>query len=256
MKNTRSTAARLAANGVAVATFGTQLHNYTRGAEFSDTILRMYRSGQWRDYRFAHDRVQWRACEFDYFLIANAAPYRDVSRMLAWYRIGTELAPAMDTNAPASKRRPFTEAAAAWPGDTGETLLDRARRLGWTATPTAAPSSPVSHYARVVSREAPPPGTHARHYRTRSVLAHLDPARRRALEAEISRLRSRYTIEELRYVRERLVPAGAEGRPRGNHAQWRRDIATSNGDLGALAARWGVSRKAAQMRRERLREQN
>src|SRR5215475_5900290 len=148
-------ATRLAENGRAVASFGTQLKNYTRGSEFMYTIISMYRTGQWRMYQHNRGPVSWRAAEFDYFLIAECAPYEDVSRMLGYERASIELAPAMVSDDP-RRRRSFADAAATWPGDTGETLIARAQRLGWLPKPDAAPASPVSSYARVIARELPP----------------------------------------------------------------------------------------------------
>jgi hypothetical protein len=211
---TRHTRA-LAANATAVVTFRSHLRNYTKLTHLTLTILEMFRSKQWRAYQSIRGPVRWLECEFDYFLIAQDAPYEDVVRVVGWERIGTELAPAM-MGPEGRTRRSFAAAAAAWPGDTGEALLDRARRLGWLTpnekTPTLRPA-PVTSYARVVAREALPDGSRARRYRTRTLLADLTPARRAALEAEIMRLRRRYTVEELRYVREQLVPA-RRGRPR------------------------------------------
>src|SRR5215475_3895302 len=160
----RLTPAQLAANGAAIASFGTRIHNVLRVGELTTNLVAMYDSGQWRAYRHNAGPVYWRAAEFDYFLIAEGVPYEDVSRVVAWSRAGATLAPGMVSD-DAHTRRPFKDAAAAWPGDTGESLEARARRLGWLATPRAEkPASPISSYARVVAQAAFPLGMRAQRY--------------------------------------------------------------------------------------------
>src|SRR4030095_10160364 len=172
----------LRANGAAVASFSTRLHNLYRVGELVLNVADMYLDGPWRAYEHNAGAVRWREGEVDYFLISVGAPRDDIARIVAWNRIGASLAPGMASDDP-RKRRPFEQAAAAWPSDTGESLLERAQRLGWISKKVSDAGSPrpvsvVSSYARAVANEALPLGKRAQRYQGRRALKELPATRR------------------------------------------------------------------------------
>jgi hypothetical protein len=251
----------LRANGATVASFSTRLHNLYRVGELVLNVADMYLHGPWRAYEHNAGPVRWRECEFDYFLISVGAPRDDIARIVAWNRIGASLAPGMQSDDP-RKRRPFEQAAAAWPSDTGESLVERAQRLGWISKKQSDTTSPrtvsvVSSYARAVASEALPLGKRAQRYRGRTAMDQLSPARRQALDARIERLTAGLTDLERLYVRARVAGLAARGgRPKANHAQWRKDVLATQGDSRVLAARWNVNRETAKKRVQLVRGKN
>jgi hypothetical protein len=204
--------------GQGVVSFMSALRNASRMGTYVDTVVAMFASGIWRDYRTAVSHDRWRAHEFDYFLIACGADYSDVARLLTWTRVETigTIAAAM-TDPAGPHRRPIDVAAKQWGAPAGVSLLDLARHHGWLRRDRKTPTllnAPVSPYRLTLAKDAPPAGRgRAEYYRTRTL--DLPVARRRALDAEAARLRSRYSGDELRYLRERLARRGA-GRPRFN----------------------------------------
>lgn len=141
-------------HGRKVVEFMGKVKNLTRLAELTDSIADIATSGDWRRYTTAIGTEMWREAEFDYFLIACDLPYADVAKVLAYNRRGVELAPLMDRNAPATKRRTLDKASAAWSGPSPESLVERAERLGWINSPRAVGRNPNYALRTPVSSQA------------------------------------------------------------------------------------------------------
>lgn len=139
------------ANGREVIAFTGEVQNLQRVAELTHSIIEMAESGAWRDYTTAVGHQRWLDAEYDYFLISCQLERDDVARVLAWNAESAKLAPLMDREAPAEKRRPIETAAAEWSSAGAEPLLRRAERLGWIRSGGQMAASPVPRRARTVA---------------------------------------------------------------------------------------------------------
>ncbi len=189
------------ANGHRVLEFTGKVRNLGRIAELADAVIDVATSGAWRDYTTAVGRERWLEAELDYFLIACDMQYDDVSRVLAWNARAKELAPMMESGDDA-RRRPLETAASEWHSPTGESLMDRARRLGWLRANGAPRRPPIPARAR----------TRAEHGMTREQQARLKRAERIAPERrqQLDELAERLVAEvagrdERRYLIDRIV---------------------------------------------------
>ena len=160
----------------------------------------------------------------------------------------------MDKTVDSDRRRPLAEAATAWHSPTGESLLDRAKQLGWLRDNGVMRASPIPERARAQAKHGMTLDEHARESRRQRIPA----ARRRELDAI-----ARQTLTEIaddterRYLIDRLARNGAAGRPAASDAElerWRVDAERLAWKAPALAERWGVTRDAAYKRIKRLRQ--
>lgn len=240
------------ANGELVISFTGKVRNLARVAELTNAVVDIATSGAWREYKTAVGRERWRGAELDYFLIACDMQYDDVSRVLAWNARAKELAPMMDADAESEHRRPLEQASEQWHPPTGETLLERARRLGWTRDNGTLRASPIPKRARAQAKYGMTNEEHARRTRPERI----PPPRRKALDEIAERLREELADEhERRYIVERLA-RDASGRPAASEAEkaaWRADAAELGWNTAALAERWELSDRGARRRIERLR---
>jgi hypothetical protein len=131
------------ANGQKVITFAANVRTLGKLGELADHIMTMAESGAWRQYRTAVGTDTWRACEFDYFLIACDLAFDDVYRAIKWHRLGEATRAMMDPHAQPSTRRPLEQAAAAYHAAGPETLIQKAERLHWI-TKNGNSRSPLS----------------------------------------------------------------------------------------------------------------
>jgi hypothetical protein len=236
-----------------VLRFAGSVRNLSRVGELTDQIVAMAESGKWRRYRTALGVEKWRECEFDFFLISCDLAWDDVSRVLAWSHKGESLMPFMDPSANSDRRRTLEEAAAAWHAPGPETLVERARRLGWTKGAGAELRvPPIPERARL--RHA---GT-TREEKEQAALRARIPAKRRRELDRLAKQVAEQTMDEneYRYVVERLRRRNAIGRPRQTKAElerWRRDAERLDWNTNKLAERWHVHLRTAQQRVARLR---
>lgn len=196
----KPTPAAVDENGRAVLSFAAELANLSRTAALVDEIAEMYESGRWRSYRTAVGIEEWQECEFDYFLVACDVGYDEISRVLAWNRRGKDLAPAMMSE-DARKRRPIEVAAQSWHSPTGETLLDRAHRNGWTTARGSLRRPPVPERALSRLRHGVSRDEHARRQRALQI----PPDRRRQLDERVEETTASLNELELRYVRDQVT---------------------------------------------------
>jgi hypothetical protein len=237
--------------GRKVIDFAASCRTLGKVGELADNIMRMAESGAWRHYRTAVGETAWRACEFDYFLIACDLEYDDVYRAIKWHKLGDTTRAMMDQNAPPKTRRPFEQAAAAYHAAGPETLLARAERLRWI-TRTGKPRSPLSDRQR--AKQAAGGKTVEQQARERRQ-QRLTEAQRRELDRLMNELVARLDDDEIRYLMDGLakqVKRRHTGRPQDDHEQWERDIAELNGETRALAKRWDVSDRSVQRRKATL----
>ena len=240
-------------NGRRVLTFTSHIQNLGRVAELTDAVVDIATSGAWRDYHMATGHEAWREAELDYFLVACGMHYEDVSRVLAYNAGAKALAPMMDKAADADHRRPLSEAATAWHSPTGESLLDRARHLGWLRDNGVMRASPIPERARAQAKHGMTLDEHARESRRQRIPA----TRRRELDAIAKRTLSEIADDtERRYLIDRLARNGAAGRPAASDAElerWRADAERLGWKRQALANHWGITQWAADKRIKRLR---
>jgi hypothetical protein len=190
--------------GDIVLKFVSAARNLSRIGELTEEVVSIAKSGIWRQYRTAVGRDRWLECELDYFLIACDLQYDDVSRVLSYTRESAEIAEMMDRDADTARRRSLEDAATHWNAPIPETLIERARRLGWTrneksSSLRAAPVSP-----RVRSRQAH--GISKDEQTKRNRAEKLTPSRIEELDREVARIRAtlkdaterRYMIDRLR----------------------------------------------------------
>lgn len=243
--------------GDQVLRFVSAARNLSRLGELTDEVVGMAQSGAWRQYRTAVGTDEWRECELDYFLIACDLGYDDISRVLAWTREGGALAPLMDHNANNDQRRPLEEAAAAWHSPGQETLIARAQRLGWTRgeASRALRTAPLPKRVRARQVHGVSMDEHAQQTRARRV----SPERRQELDELVHQLRAGLKGElERLYVIDRLRQPAEEprGRPATTseeRAQWHADAERLGWNAGLLAQEWGVGKRAARIRIQKLR---
>jgi hypothetical protein len=241
-------------NGRRVLTFTSHIQNLGRVAELTDAVIDIATSGAWRDYHMATGHEAWREAELDYFLIACGMHYEDVSRVLAYNAGAKALAPMMDKTASTDRRRPLAEAATVWHSPTGESLLDRAKHLGWLRDSGVMRASPIPERARAQAKHGMTLDEHARESRRQRIPV----ARRRQLDAIAKRTLGEIADDtERRYLIDRLARDGAAGRPAASEAElerWRADAERLDWKAPALAEHWGIARESAYRRIKRLRE--
>lgn len=117
--------------------------NLSRIGELADEVIAIAKSSSWRRYQTAVGLNEWRESEFDYFLMACDLSHEDIGRVVLHTQDWATLAPIMDANADSSRRRALEEAAETWPFPSQETLVQRARRLGWTRGPASTKLRPA-----------------------------------------------------------------------------------------------------------------
>jgi hypothetical protein len=240
-------------HGHAVIEFISALRNASRLGVYADTIVGMFQSGDWRDYKTAAGHDQWRECEFDYFLIAQDARHEDVQRILNWANVkAVDVGQAMNHDADPSKRRTLEEADADWAtGHTlGTTLIRRAEANGWVNTRTGRMiRPPVSKRVVAKVRHGETWDTMAERSRAERITAgrrrHLDQLAKRISDEMETDDERRYLIDKLRSRDTGRPPAEAKHRADAERLKW---------DTAALAKHWKLSRDRAQERVERLRE--
>jgi hypothetical protein len=242
--------------GDQVLRFVSAARNLSRLGELTDEVAAIAKSGAWRRYKTALGTDEWRECELDYFLIACDLSHEDISRIATYTREGATLASMMDRNADLDRRRTLEEAAAAWHSPAGETLTDRARRLGWTrsGTSSALRAAPVPPRARARQAYGMTKDEHAQRGRAEK----LDLARKAELDEAVNHLRSLIKNEgERLYVIDQLRGNRPHGRPSvsdQDRQQWHADAARLNWDAARLAAEWGIAARSARRRLRGLRQ--
>jgi hypothetical protein len=243
--------------GDQVLRFVSAARNLSRLGELTDEVVRIAQSGVWRRYRTATGTDEWRECELDYFLIACDMRHEDISRVVAYTREGGALAPFMDRNSDEGKRRTLDEAAAAWHSAGQETLIARAQRLGWTRGEASRSlrAAPLPKRVRARQVHGVSMDEHAQQTRARRV----SPERRQELDELVRQLRAGLDGElERLYVIDRLRQPEKEprGRPSATgeeRRQWLDDAKRLGWDAGLLGQEWGVSRRSAERRIQKLR---
>jgi hypothetical protein len=200
-------------SGDIVLKFVSAARNLSRLGELTEEVTAIAKSGAWRSYRTAVGQDEWLACELDYFLIACDLQYDDISRVLSYTREGAVIAQMMDRDAKNELRRSLEEAAAAWHAPVPETLVERARRLGWTrnANTSVLRAAPVPQRARIRQASGSTKDEQSRRNRAQR----LNADRRRQLDETVSELRAAFKDETERlYVIDRLrekAPDPVEG---------------------------------------------
>ena len=180
-------------NGRRVLTFTSHIQNLGRVAELTDAVIDIATSGAWRDYHMATGHEAWRDAELDNFLIACGMHYEDDSRVLAYNARAKALAPMMDKAAENDRRRPLAEAATAWHSPTGESLLDRAKHLGWLRDSGVMRASPIPERARAQAKHGMTLDEHARESRRQRISGGTSSkAARRDRQADSQRDRGRH----------------------------------------------------------------
>jgi hypothetical protein len=233
--------------GNRVLRFVSAAQNLTQIGELTNEVTDIAQSGEWRRYKTGLGVDKWLECEFDYFLIACNLSWDDVSRVVAWTKAGADIAPLMDRDVPAAKRRPLELAAKAWHAASTETLVERANRLGWTKGDSGE------------LRIAPlPPRVRARHaygvtmdeHAKKTRADRLDRDRRDALDALVDGIEGQLADDlERLYVIDRLRRKGP-GRARTSSediARWQADMEDGL-STKQLAERWGVTERQAKRR--------
>jgi len=189
-------------NGERVIAFTGRIRNLTRIAELTASIIDMAESGAWRNYRTAVGHEQWLCAEFDYFLIACQLERDDIARVLAWNADSAKLAPLMDREAASERRRDLDAASASWGSPGGETLLIRAKRLGWLNDGGRLAASPIPRRARTRAITGVTVDELARHRRAERI----PEARRREIDTLADSISSELADDqERRYFLDRLA---------------------------------------------------
>lgn len=242
--------------GNRVLRFVSAAQNLTQVGELTNEVTEIAKSGLWRRYRTALGEEQWRECEFDYFLIACNLTWDDVSRVVAWTKAGSGLAPLMDRDAPSGKRRTLEEAAKTWHAASTETLVERAVRLGWTKSSETGELrvAPLPPRVRAKHSYGVTKDEHARQTRAKRITA----ARRRELDRLARSLLAELADpDERRYVLDRLairVVGGRQPSSADELKEWRADARRLKWDAAALAKQWKVTLRTAQRRVARLQD--
>lgn len=233
--------------GNRVLRFVSAAQNLTQIGELTSEVTEIAKSGDWRRYRTALGEDEWRECEFDYFLIACNLTWDDVSRVVAWTKAGADLAPLMDRDAPAAKRRPLDAAAKTWHAASTETLVERAARLGWTkGNGDELRVAPLPPRVRAKHAYGVTMDEHAKKTRAER----LGSARQHALDALVKGIEDQLADDlERLYVIDRLRRKGP-GRARTSRediARWRTDLQDGL-TTKQLAEKWGVTLRQATRR--------
>jgi hypothetical protein len=236
--------------GDRVLAFRSKIRNLGRVAELTDAVIDIATSGVWRDYQMATGHQTWLEAELDYFLIACDMHYADVAKVLSWNAQAKELAPLMDKSANSGRRRSIDEVT--WQSPAGESLTERAERLGWMGE-TGVVHSPIPQRARAKAKHDMTFEEHARETRRQRIPA----ARRRALDNLAKHVLGEVAdANERRYLIDRLVRNGV-GRPAASDVElerWRTDAERLDWSTSALATLWGIDPSTARKRMRRLRE--
>jgi hypothetical protein len=231
------------AAGERVNRFQSEAHNLSRRAVLSELIIEMFESKDWRDYSNALGRERWRVCEFDYFLIASNISYEDAIKTFSWKEVGREVAKATESDDP-RERRTLEKAAAAWHSPGPETLMQRAKRLGWIADSGEQLLKVASERARAYARHGTTMEEHTRTRRARQL-----KERRTDLDRVIADLVRRLPKEiELRYVIDGIEAYLQKYAKQHRHEEWARDIAKFDGDTKKLAKHWRIKKSAISRR--------
>jgi hypothetical protein len=222
--------------------FQLEARNLSKVSLLQKLVMEAFEKGYWRKYTFGTGRETWRACEFDYFLIASDIAYADASAVFTWKDRGRALA-AATTSADPKKRRPLEQASTAWHSPTPETLAQRAARLGWVSATGVRSAAP--RRARAYVRHGVSMDKHARDIRKQQVRP-----RREQLDQVIAQIVKRAKDEtELRYIIDELQKrVGKRGRPSSDRQQWARDIETFKSNAKTLAKHWNLSQNATYTR--------
>lgn len=228
----------LDASGEWVWHFRLEAHNLSKVSLLRQLVVEAFEAGHWRSYATGMGRDTWRACEFDYFLIASDIAYRDAAEIFTWKDRGRALAAATMSEDP-KQRRPLEQASTAWHSPTPETLAQRAARLGWTSATGLRSAAPQR--ARAFVRHGVTMDKHAQKTRQRQI-----KDRRPQLDQVIGAVIKRTQNEtELRYIIDELRKrVGKRGRPAKDHQQWARDVETFKGNAKALAKHWGINERS------------
>lgn len=238
--------------GAQVVHFAADVRTLGKLGELRGKIIEMGESGAWRRYRTAAGTDEWLECEFDYFLISCDLEYDDVYRAIAHANVGAAVRGMMDPAADPDKRRTLEEAAAGWHAPVPETLVERAVRLRWTKDAKGTLRVPPLSDRQRLQQQGTTREEHARKERAKRIPA----KRRRELDSLARETRKSLTDEhEVRYLLDQIAKLAARraGRPTGDHEQWAKDVAELDGDTKALAERWGITQRAAQMRAKEIR---
>jgi hypothetical protein len=243
--------------GQRVINFQSQAHNLSRLALLRDLIADMFESGDWRAYRTALGQQRWRACEFDYFLIASDIAYTDAQKVLTFGRRNVELATATRSDDP-KLRRSLEQASKEWLSGTPETLEMRAERLGWMHSRGLRPS-PVPARARSYAKHGVSRDTHAtktRQQLLKDCRQQLDKLVDDIMRRASDETKLRYVLDRLRERLARSRKHGKDGRPSTDHQQWSRDIKTFKGDGKALAKHWNVTQQVVSWRKKQVKSRH
>ncbi len=234
---------RLDAHGEWVWHFRMEAHNLSKVSLLRQLVLEAFEAGHWRSYATGTGRDTWRACEFDYFLIASDIAYADAADVFTWKDRGRALAAATMSDDP-KKRRTLEQASAAWHSPTPKTLEQRAAGLGWTSATGVRSAAPPR--ARAFVRHGLSLEKHAQKQRQRQVRD-----RRPQLDDLVARLTQREEAD-VRYLvdrlREYLAKLRKIGRPQGDRQQWALDVVTFKSNAKALAKHWKLGQNATYTR--------
>lgn len=231
--------------------FQLEARNLSKVSLLQKLVMEAFEKGYWRKYTFGTGRETWRACEFDYFLIASDIAYADASAVFTWKDRGRALAAATMSD-DEKKRRLLKDASAAWHSPTPETLAQRAARLGWTSGTEVRSAAPRRARSFVkyggISEDKHQQKERQRQIKDRRV--QLDQIIETVIKRTLNETERRYIIDELR---KRVSKDGSkDGRPKSDHQQWARDVTTCKGDTKTLASYWGISRQAVEKRLKQL----
>jgi hypothetical protein len=235
-----------------VLRFVSAAKNLTKVGELMEEVVGIAESRDWRSYHTAVGENAWRECEFDYFLISCDLQWEDVANVVAWTKAGNTLAPLMDRDAPAKKRRPLEEAAKTYRTASTETLVERAVRLGWTkggSSELRIPPLPPRARARLAY------GITKDERAKQTRVERVGDDRRPVLDVLVGSIEAQLADDlERLYVIDRLRRRGP-GRPKANEgdiARWRIDVEQGL-TTEQLAERWGTSKRQAERRVRQVR---
>lgn len=175
------------AKGERVLTFQMSLQNAGRLGTYAKNLVEMFASKDWRAYSTALGVYEWRAREFDYFLISVGARHEDIAELSRWKTVkASELVPAM-TGEPGPHRRPLSVASEAWKSPTGQSLVECAEVGGWIR------KDRPGHVLKIA------PAPHRARLRAEGVILREDRTRRnrRARLSADQRTRLDHLVEEL-----------------------------------------------------------
>ena len=231
----------LKAHSEHVHRFARQIPNLGRIGELTRAILDMFHSGDWRAFADALGQYQFRPGEFDYFLALQSVDARDVTRLYPEAKL--EIAPAMDSNRQDRRYRRTLEAVADAHPHARELLLEHWTRYAWGTIAT-----PVGTRALVRARAGKTFEARARDARLDRLKESRNGWRDRidrvlAAADKLNRDELLEVIDELKKLT-RLRKTNSDA--------WRKDAQELRWSPADCAARWKVSKTAAQSRLGRL----